>query len=102
MGKLTVSDQLACGVTLVPGKKVAILLATNDCGMSGLMAPGSRSQAVSCKKKNEVIRASPDNPAVHQNAYVQDPVEAINADRVGPATVPRSNHQWKIVKARPL
>ena len=98
---LTVLTKVVFGVTLFPGKKVAILFAKNAVGGVGLMVPGVRSHDVSCRKRNTVMSVNPTSPAVHLYAFVQFVLAEINAERVGPATVPKSKHQEKTVNALP-
>jgi hypothetical protein len=89
-------------VTLFPGRKVAILFATNPSGAAALTASASRIQAVSCMNKKQRIIVKPRSPTVHQNSKVHDLSEEMNADKVGPATLPKFKHQWNTVNARPL
>jgi len=89
-------------VTLVPGKKVAILLDTNPSGAAVLIALVSRCQEVSCKNKKTPIIVAPSKPTVHQNSRVHDRLDDTNADSVGPATLPKFRAQWNAVKALPL
>ena len=100
--ELTVCRSEDCGVTLLPGMNVAILLATNPAGGDKFTASGSRIQAVSCMNRKQRIIVNPRSPTVHQNSNVQEPCEEIKAERVGPATLPKFKHQWNTVKARPL
>lgn len=89
-------------MTLVPGKKVASLLARNPAGGGELTAPGSLCQLVSCRKTNTPMIATPNSPIIHQNSSVQDLPDEMKAEIVGPPTVPKSSAQWKAVKALPL
>lgn len=89
------------GVTLVPGKNVAIRFATKPDGAAALTDPTPRIQAVSCKKRKTALMVNPRRPTVHQNSTVQDPFAEMKADKVGPATLPRFKHQWNAVNARP-
>jgi hypothetical protein len=90
------------GVTLVPGKKVATRLAKNEAGGAGFLAPVVLSHEVSWRKRNTGIEVNPTKPAVHLYAFVQEVCASINALIVGPATVPKSKHQWKTANALPL
>lgn len=97
-----VSRSVDFGVTLVPGKNVAIRLPRNPRGGSAFTACRSRSHAVSCKNRKQLIMAKPSNPTVHQNSRVQDLPPEMKADKVGPAVLPKFKHQWNAVKALPL
>lgn len=90
------------GATFVPGRKVATRLAKNEAGGLGLSAPGVLSHEVSWRNKNTRISVNPMRPAVHLYASVQEVCASINALIVGPATVPKSKHQWNTVNALPL
>ena len=100
----TVSLKVDFGVTLFPGKNVAILFAVKLVGGAGLAltTSGSRSQEVSCMNKKQRMTVKPSSPTVHQNSKVQEPLNEMKADNVGPATLPKFKHQWNTVKALPL
>lgn len=91
--RLTVSRSVERGVTLVPGKNVAILLDKKPSGAGALVAPSSRCQDVSCKKRNTPMIDIPSKATVHQNSKVHDLLEETNADSVGPETLPKFRHQ---------
>jgi hypothetical protein len=61
----TVCVNVVLGVTLFPGKNVAILLAKKLTGGVILTAPSSLFQDVSSRKKKTGIMAAPTSPAVH-------------------------------------
>lgn len=91
--EITVCEKDVLGVTLVPGRNVAILFTIKDNGGSGLLAPGVLSQEVPCRNRNTKMTVKPTNPAVHRYAFIHTDFAEMRADDVGPASVPKSKHQ---------
>jgi len=97
----TVCAKVVPDVTLVPGRNVAIRLVKKFAAGTRFTTPSPLSQEVSSRNKKTRTIAAPTSPVVHLYVYVQFVFAAIRADNVGPATVPKSKHQWNTVKTLP-